>query len=125
MALKHKDDIQAAALVLRLGLAFIFVYAGLASFLNPVEWAGYLPPFVSTIISATVIVQIMGLVEIALAAWLVSGKYLFYAAIASTVLLAGITAANLNLLIITFRDVGLVAAALALVLLSRHSRSHV
>lgn len=119
MAMKHKDDSQAAAMVLRLGLAFIFGYAGLSSFVNPVEWAGYLPSFASAVISATIIVQIMGLAEVALAAWLVSGVYLFYSAIASTVLLASITAVNLNLLIITFRDVGLVAAALALALLAR------
>lgn len=117
--MKHKDDSQAAAMVLRLGLAFIFGYAGLSSFVNPVEWAGYLPSFASAVISATIIVQIMGLAEVALAAWLVSGVYLFYSAIASTVLLASITAVNLNLLIITFRDVGLVAAALALALLAR------
>lgn len=122
MAVKHKDDSQAAALVLRLGLAFIFAYAGAASFLNPMEWAGYLPSFASAVISVTVIIQFMALAEVALAIWLVSGKYLFYAAIASTVLLAGITATNLSLLIITFRDVGLVAAALALVLLSRNKK---
>lgn len=123
MAIKHKDDSQAAALILRLGLAFIFAYAGVASFLNPIEWAGYLPSFASAIISATVITQVIALAEVALALWLVSGKYLFYAAIVSTVLLASITATNLSLLIITFRDVGLVAAALALVLLARsHSR---
>jgi uncharacterized membrane protein YphA (DoxX/SURF4 family) len=123
MALKHMDDSQLAALVLRLGLAFIFAYAGISSFLNPVEWAGYLPAFASAVVSATVIVQVMAVVETALAVWLVSGVYLFYAALVGTLILAGITVTNLNVLIITFRDVGLVAAALALVLLSRARKS--
>src|SRR5579871_6298853 len=111
MAASHQSDTRAAALVLRLGLAFIFAYAGIAGFFQPLEWTGYLPSFIASVVSATVAVQLMALVEIALAVWLVSGLYLFYAAIASVVLLAGITAVNINLLVITFRDVGLVCAA--------------
>lgn len=123
MAAAHSNDSQAATLVLRLGLAFIFAYAGISSFLSPLEWTGYLPSFVGAFIPATLTVQLMAFIQVALAVWLISGVYLFYASIASTVLLAGITAVNLGLLIITFRDVGLTAAALALVLLSR-SRSY-
>jgi uncharacterized membrane protein YphA (DoxX/SURF4 family) len=119
MTASRQSDTQAAALVLRLGLAFIFAYAGIASFFQPLEWTGYLPSFITNVVSATVAVQLMALIEVALAVWLVSGVCLFYAAIASTVLLAGITAVNINLLVITFRDVGLVCAALALVLLTR------
>lgn len=121
MTAARNNDPQAAALVLRLGLAFIFAYAGIASFLSPLEWIGYLPTFVGTLVPATLAVQLMAFIEVTLAAWLVSGAYLLYASIASTLLLAGITIANLGLLIVTFRDVGLIAAALALVLLSRSS----
>jgi len=122
MTATHNNDSQAAALVLRLGLAFIFAYAGIASFLSPLEWTGYLPSFVGALVPATLAVQLMAFVEVVLAVWLVSGVYLFYASIASTVLLAGITVANLGLLVITFRDVGLVAAALALTLLMRNHK---
>lgn len=122
MAAAHKNDTQAATLVLRLGLAFIFAYAGISSFFNPLIWTGYLPSFIGSIVPAVIAVQLMAVVEVGLAIWLVSGAYPFYAAIASTVLLAGITAVNVSVLFITFRDVGLVAAALALVFLSRNKK---
>jgi hypothetical protein len=52
--------------------------------------------------------------EIALSAWLLSGLYAKYSALLAAAMLAGIVVLNPLLLPITFRDVGLFIAALAL-----------
>jgi hypothetical protein len=56
--------------------------------------------------------------EIFLAIWLLSGKYLYIAGAAAAFGLISIVLATPNQLLITFRDVGLVAAAVALTVLT-------
>ena len=108
-----------ASFILRLGLAFIFAYAGVASLLQPVVWTGYLPGFMASLANPVLLVQIIAIYECLLALWLLSGAYLFYAACLSALTLLGITLANLNFLIVTFRDIGLIGAALALAALAK------
>ncbi|HXH26414.1 MAG TPA: MauE/DoxX family redox-associated membrane protein [Candidatus Acidoferrum sp.] len=106
---------QLAALLLRFGLAFVFTYAAVDSFIHPDDWVGYLPHFMTIFIPAETMLNVISAYELALAGWLLIGKYTRYAAILSALTLAGILAANLGILGVTFRDVGLVFAALALV----------
>lgn len=118
MITNRYNRLTAAQLSLRLGLAFVFAYAAIASFADPLTWAGYLPHFVLKLIDPTLAIKATALVEIVLAAWLLIGKYTRYAALVSTLMLIGILASNLGELTITFRDVGLIAAALALACLA-------
>lgn len=101
--------------MLRLGLAFVFLYAGVSSLQHPLEWAGYLPSFMATMSAAATFIKVFAVAELLLALWLLSGKFVRYAAGIAVLLLAGIVLANPANLIITFRDVGLVFMALALV----------
>lgn len=101
-------------LLLRLGLGFVFAYAGVSSLKDPNEWVGYLPNFLAAVSYVSVIMRVFAVVELGLAVWLVSGKFVHYAALLAAAMLAGILLANPANLIITFRDVGLVAMALAL-----------
>jgi hypothetical protein len=103
-----------AAWLLRLGLAFAFLYASIASFVNPREWIGYLPSLLTDRVSAEVLLKIFSMFELALAAWLVSGVYLRYAALVAAAAMAGVVVANPSLFVVTFRDVSLMIAALAL-----------
>ena len=100
--------------MLRLGLAFVFAYAGIASLMHPLEWIGYLPHFLARFISLDVAIRLLAILQIVLAIWLLSGKFRKYAAALAVLMLAGIFVANINQLIVTFRDVGLLFAALAL-----------
>jgi len=107
------------ALLLRLGLAVILLYAAIGSFVDPREWIGYLPGFLTDIVDAHVFLNIFAVFELALAAWLLSGIYTRYAALVTAVMLAGIVLANFNLFAITFRDIALIFATLALAALSK------
>lgn len=103
-----------AALLLRAGLAFVFLYAAIGAFIEPDDWVGFLPGFLTDRISGDTLLPPFSVGELVLAAWLLSGVYVRYAALASAAMLAGITLAGLSSFIVTFRDVGLLLAALAL-----------
>ncbi|MEK9173327.1 MAG: hypothetical protein AAB594_02025 [Patescibacteria group bacterium] len=110
--------ILAPTFLLRLGLAFGFLYAGISSLANPTDWIWYVPDFTEIFISKNISLAIFSLVEVVMGFWLVWGKYLKYSALISALILGGITLISLNAFQITFRDVGLTLAALALFKLS-------
>ena len=118
MAGNRSRDIQIASLLLRVGLAAAFLYAAVASLRAPLEWIGFLPSIVTRLMSPTIAIRIIAVYELALAAWLISGRYVRYAALVAAVTLSGILLGNLNELIVTFRDVGLFFASLALFFLA-------
>jgi len=102
------------ALLLRAGLAIIFLYAAVSSFVNPNDWVGYLPGMLTDRISADGLLKVFSMYELLLAAWLLSGVYVRYAALLCAATLAGIVISNFELFAITFRDIALIFAALAL-----------
>ncbi len=104
--------------LLQIGLAAVFLYAGIASLISPAEWAGFLPAFLTGSLSGITLVKIFAFYELALASWLLSGKYIKPAALLSALTLGSILAVNPHQLIITFRDIGLVFMALSLMLLA-------
>ncbi|MBI2635582.1 MAG: hypothetical protein HYW79_03530 [Parcubacteria group bacterium] len=109
-------------LLLRLGLAFVFFYVAIFSFLNPNDWIGFFPLFLRDIIAENSLLLFFSIYELALGFWLISGKYSFLSGLVSAATLLGIIVFNLGAFDIVFRDVGLFFAALALMLLSRPNR---
>jgi uncharacterized membrane protein YphA (DoxX/SURF4 family) len=108
-----------ATVTLRLGLAFIFLYASISSLVHPAVWVGFLPLFMTKIIAATTLLKGVALYQLVLAVWLLSGQFVRYAALLAAVTLAGIVATNVGDLITTFRDIGLICMAAALFLLEK------
>ncbi len=106
-----------ASLIIRIGLAAVFAYAAIDAFREPAAWISYIPAFTTKLIDAKTALDIISVFQIALAVWLLSGKYIKYAAAISAALLAGIMVFNFSTILITFRDIGLVAAAAALIFL--------
>jgi len=106
-----------SSLILRLGLAFVFLYAAVAALMHPLEWTGFLPGFLTKIFDPVLLLRLIAAFEIILGLGLLSGKCTKYVAALAAMTLAGIILTNLNQLIVTFRDVGLLCAALALVFL--------
>lgn len=100
--------------LLRIGLAIMFLYAAISSFLQPSEWIGYLPGFIAQFFDPELVLKVFSVVEIMVATWLLSGVYTRYAALAAGVMLLGITISNFSLLAISFRDIGLAFTAFAL-----------
>ena len=100
--------------LLRIGLALVFLYAGVASFVDPREWVGYLPVLLTEYFPTDLLLTMFAVYELALATWLLSGIHVRYAGLVCAATLAGIMLANPSLLHVTFRDIGLLFAALAL-----------
>ncbi len=95
-------------------MAFTFFYAAIASLVNPDNWIGYMPAFLLSIFPAGFLLTAFSIYEIALAAILFWGKWLRLSSLLSVATLAGITVFTLGIFDVTFRDVGLTFAALAL-----------
>jgi len=108
-----------SALFLRIGLAFIFIFAAISAFMNPQAWIGFVPEFIGNTITRGFFLFFHDVINLCLGLWLISGKKTFYAAIVSCIMLAGITLTNLSSFLVTFRDVGLFFAAVALAVMSK------
>jgi uncharacterized membrane protein YphA (DoxX/SURF4 family) len=118
---ERSRDVKVASLLLRVGLAAVFLYAGIASLRSPLEWEGYLPAFLTHLFAPLLVIRLIAIYELVLAAWLLIGRYTRFAAAAAAATLAGILLANFSQLMITFRDVGLLCAALALIFVDKNA----
>ena len=104
-----------AALLLRVGLGFVLLYAALSSFAQPLNWIGFFPAFVFRLgIPEGLVLGGFSLYEAVLGLWLLWGKKVVYPALLSALVFGGITLFNLGAMNIVFRDVGLFFAALGL-----------
>ena len=108
-----------AQFFLRFGIALVFLYAAIASFLDPQSWMGFIPSFITNHITRAYLLSIFSIYEIILSFWLFSGKKTFYAAILSSITLVGIIISNLSQFNIIFRDVAILFAAIALAFLTK------
>jgi uncharacterized membrane protein YphA (DoxX/SURF4 family) len=103
--------------LLRIGLAIVFVYAAVSSLTSPNEWLGFLPPFIATSAFAPTFLILFSIGELVLSVWLLSGKFVEYAAVLAALAFIGILVAQPSAFSTTFRDVGLAFMALALAVL--------
>lgn len=110
-------------LALRIGLAGVFLYAGVNSLLNPTAWLGFVPQRIEVIpfLSRELALTIHGAFEILLALILLIGLWKRLAATLAFLSLAGIIIFY-GIDDISFRDFGLLMAAYALMLLVRPTR---
>lgn len=113
-SLKMAENREIISFLLRIGLAFVFIYASVASFLNPNSWVGYVPNFIREVVNPEIFLKIHGVFEMALGIWLVSNKGIKYAGILSILSLMGIIAFNISDMDIIFRDVAILLMAAAL-----------
>ena len=111
-------NIKNPSLFLRLGLAFVFIYAAISAFFNPQAWVGFVPSFIENTITRGYVLFVHYIINLLIGFWLLSGKKQFYAAIASCIMLAGIILGNFSSFPVTFRDVGLFFAAVTLAVMS-------
>lgn len=102
--------------LLRIGLATVYLYAGISAIISPQDWIAFLPLFLKSFMPLETLLLITSVTQILLALWLLSGLKAFYAGIASAVMILGIILLNLNALDITFRDFTVFFASLALAL---------
>src|SRR5258706_9763375 len=94
-----------ASLVLRFGIAAVFAYAAIAAFVAPNDWVGYIPHFARGLVPADVLLKVFSAFELFLVLWLLSGKYMRLAGIATALVMVGIIVSDPELFVITFRDI--------------------
>lgn len=102
---------------LRLGLAFVFIYASVEIFISPERFLKYVPELMRTAIPADIFLPVFGVSELVLAAWLISGWKGAYPSMLSALMMVAIVACNMEHFQILFRNVAIGFGALALVFL--------
>jgi len=103
-------------LLLRIGVAFAFLYPAINAIFDPYAWLGYFPGFMQGILPSLVLLHGFGALEVLIALWILSGKKIFVPSVIATLMLGTIVTFNLSDFQVVFRDVSiaLMSAALAL-----------
>lgn len=100
--------------LLRLGIAAVFLYAAIASVLDPNSWVGFLPQWMGQFVSLHTLLILFSVYEVVLALWLLSGQAVFAVAVFSALTMIGVLTQNIGAFDIVFRDVAILFSALAL-----------
>jgi uncharacterized membrane protein YphA (DoxX/SURF4 family) len=108
-----------AHFILKLAVAFAFIYAGISGFINPDAWIGYFPAWTKGFVSDAILINAWGIIELAIGFWILFGKKILIPSIIATLALAGIVVFNWNQMDVIFRDVSIALASLALVFIER------
>lgn len=112
------DTSKIEILIARIGLAFPFIYAAIASLFNPSSWVGFFPPFMTNLIPQGILITTWAILQIIVGFWLILGKKILIPSIVAFLMLAGILIFNYKLLDIIFRDVSILATAVVLIIYS-------
>jgi hypothetical protein len=111
---------QKINLLLRAGVAFAFIYPAVSAIFNPFAWIGYFPAFLLNLpIQGEILLHVFGAIEIILGLWILSNRNIFIPSIVAAVMLFSIVIFNLNQMDVVFRDISILAMAVALALQSR------
>jgi hypothetical protein len=111
------------SILLRVGIAFSFLYAAIQSFRDPVSWIGFFPvwlqDFTGMFMEIETLLAMFSVVEIIVAIWILSGWRGLYSGFLGASMVAGIVVTNFAALDILFRDIPIVFSCLAYAFLSR------
>ncbi|MGH7141293.1 MAG: hypothetical protein ACREGH_01500 [Minisyncoccia bacterium] len=105
---------ERSTILLRIGVAFAFLYPPFDSLFHPDAWYGFFPPFMTGYFSESVMLTLWGILEVVIALWILSGKKIFLPSLAAVVLLVLIVFFNFSLLEIVFRDIAIALTAATL-----------
>ncbi len=108
-------------LLLRIALAFAFLYPAYGFWKNPGDWVGYIPAFAKGFASTDMLMMLIAGVHIVIALWLLSGWRIFIPSILAALFLSSVVYFNFNQIDVLFRDIALAIAALALAFSNRES----
>ncbi len=101
-------------LVLRLGVAFAFLYPAIDALFSPDSWIGYFPTFLRGHVPDMVLLHTFGAMEATIALWILSDKKIFLPSLVATAVLLGIVTFDFSQFEIVFRDITIAAASLSL-----------
>ena len=113
-----ENPILKPTLLIRIGLAAVFIYAGIHTLFNYQSWIGFVPGWIQSILDPKIFLYLHSGFELILGIFLLIG---FFLPITSLLTFFDIFAILIFYGVddVTFRDFGLMMASLALFLLSR------
>ena len=112
------EQTKTPSLLLRIGVAFAFIYPAFAAFSDPYSWVGYFPRFLLDMVGNDLaLLYAFGALQIVLAVWILSGKKIFYPSMVATAMLLMIVVFNVSQIDVLFRDLSIAATTGALALL--------
>jgi hypothetical protein len=101
-------------LLLRVSLASVFLYAAVASTLQPEAWIWYMPAFLRDIFPASLLLGGFSLYQVVLSLWLLSGWRTFVPALLSALTMLAIIIFNYQVMDVVFRDFAIFFTSIAL-----------
>ncbi len=117
MSERKFDERKFVSFSLRVGLAIVFLYAGISALLNPTSWIGFIPSWLRDIVSPKLFLPVHAVADILIGLWLMSGQKKIYASLLAGLSFFLIVIFNVGALDIIFRDVALLFSAIALIIL--------
>lgn len=100
---------------LRVGLAFAFLYPPVSAFFDPFAWIGFFPQFVRDVFNNdALLLHAFGIIEVALAVWVLLARNVFIPSVVMALMLAGIIVFNWGAMPVIFRDISILAMAISL-----------
>lgn len=103
---------------LRFGIAFVFLYASISTFLNPSDWIGFFPDYLVYFLSKQTLLFIFSGFELLLGLAILGNYRIFLTSVLSTITLFLITIFNVQSLDIVFRDFAIFVMSLSLNIMS-------
>lgn len=103
---------------LRLGLAFAFIYPAVSAFIEPNNWIGFIPVFIRDVVPADIFLPIYSIAELIIGAGILLSKNPFYYALSGAFVLVLVVILNIGSFDLVFRDVSIIAMALAFIWLT-------
>jgi hypothetical protein len=113
----YNNKNEVAKWLLRIGLAFVFIYASVEIYINPSNFIKYIPSDILNILPLHLFLHSFGVIEVALALWLLSGWKGAYPSIISVAMIIGIVVFNMEHFQVLFRNVAIGFGGLALLVL--------
>lgn len=110
-------NIKLAAWSLRVGLAFVFIYASIEMYIHPANFLKYTPSFIFNIVPVKLFLHSFGIAELLLAIWLLTKRSSKYSSLLSIFLMVGIVVFNMEHFNVLFRNVAIAFGAVALLFL--------
>lgn len=107
-----------AILLLKIGIAFAFIYPALSAFIDPSQWIGYVPLWVDSLIPREIFLPIFSTIEIVVALGVLFWNNPIPSIVAG-MMLVSIVIFNRSEFSVVFRDLSIATMAFGLALLSR------
>lgn len=111
---------RSATLLLRLAIAFSFLYVAYGFWANAGDWIGFVPVFVKNIgVPQAFLIDAIAVFHLVTALWVLSGWRIFLPSLVAALFLVSVVFFNFAQIDILFRDISLALAALALAFTTR------